>query len=45
VRQTDAAELIAIEVFNTAQAAGEPVTIAPVKRHVTELTPNPRSTV
>lgn len=41
MRQTDAAELIAIEVFNTAQAAGEPVTMVLVKRHVTELLAHP----
>ena len=32
---TDAAELVAIDVFKAAQAAGEPVTMALVKRHVT----------
>jgi hypothetical protein len=42
VRQTDAAEFVAIDVFNTAQAAGEPVTMALVKRlHVTELLAHP----
>jgi hypothetical protein len=38
---TDAAELVAIDVFSAAQAAGEPVTMALVKRHVTELLAHP----
>jgi hypothetical protein len=37
VRVTEAARLIAIDVFNTAQKAGQPVTAELVKRHVTEL--------
>jgi hypothetical protein len=40
VRQTDAAELIAIEVFNTAQEGG-PVSTELVKRHVAELLAHP----
>jgi hypothetical protein len=41
VRQTDAAELVAIDVFNVAQAASEPVTMALVKRIVGELAAHP----
>jgi hypothetical protein len=38
---TDAAELIAIDVFNAAQAAGEPVTMALVKQTMAELLAHP----
>jgi hypothetical protein len=38
---SDAAELVAIDVFKAAQAAGEPITMALVKRHVTELLAHP----
>jgi hypothetical protein len=41
VRMSDAAELIALDVFNTAQAAGEPVSTELVKRHVAELLAHP----
>jgi hypothetical protein len=41
VRQSDAAELIAIGVFNSAQAAGELVTMTQVKRIVAELLSHP----
>jgi hypothetical protein len=34
---TDAAELVAIDVFETAQAAGEPVTMELVKQAMAEL--------
>jgi hypothetical protein len=41
VRMSDAAELVAIDVFQAAQAAGQPVTMALVKRHVAELLSHP----
>ena len=37
VRVRDAAELVAIDVFNAAEAANEPDSMALVKRHVAEL--------
>jgi hypothetical protein len=43
VRMVEAAELVAIDVFETAQATGRPITITTelVKRHVAELLAHP----
>ena len=41
MRMTDAAEIVALDVFEAAQAAGEPVTLALVKRRVDELLAHP----
>ena len=41
VRVRDAAELVAIDVFNAAEAANEPDSMALVKRHVAELLAHP----
>jgi hypothetical protein len=37
VRQTDAAELLAVEVFSQAKAAGEPISMELVKRTIADL--------
>jgi hypothetical protein len=41
MRMTDAAELVAIDVFNAARAADQPVTMALVKRIIGELLAHP----
>jgi hypothetical protein len=41
VRLTDAAELAAIDVFEAARAAGQPITAALVKQRVAELLAHP----
>jgi hypothetical protein len=38
---SDAAEIVAIDVFEAAQAAGEPITMESVKRRVDELLDHP----
>ena len=38
---SDAAEIVALDVFEAAQAAGEPVTVALVKQRVDELLAHP----
>lgn len=41
MRKTDADELVAIDVFNNAQTADEPVTMDLVKRVLAELSAHP----
>jgi hypothetical protein len=41
MRMSDPAELVTIDVFEAARAAGEPITMALVKRRVAELLAHP----